>query len=373
MNTCLRYDLSLEKLILQLNNKEYKNIYEYINKYKFFGRFLVDKQSTLYYKLKILNVKTDNLTQVLKNTLEENVANRKNVFRIKIVDYSTKNNVITIQKIKESKNQLQNEVEKKLNIYKNAYKKSDLKFLSKENFVLDTDCYLEVAKFQIDILKKLNNENIENLIEDKINPFKFETVTKIYSNINNNTENIRDIINTQGQRKVRDINYNYMQYFTQEISKIYEKMFNENKIYINHIIFSYMNTIARYFLKFHDFISMVVGKIRKDEEPTVDISRCFKDYNIVCQDIVGNKIINPIQVNAKNLVTEEEHNEEKLCYYKFFLKEYDVYKKQIKVQEVLQVSILPRNSKQYRKIVDILNKYTKNPEKREELFSEIKK
>ena len=373
MNTCLRYDLSLEKLILQLNNKEYKNIYEYINKHKFFGRFLVDKQSTLYYKLKILNVKTDNLTQVLKNTLEENVANRKNVFRIKIVDYSTKNNVITIQKIKESKNQLQNEVEKKLNIYKNAYKKSDLKFLSKENFVLDTDCYLEVAKFQIDILKKLNNENIENLIEDKINPFKFETVTKIYSNINNNTENIRDIINTQGQRKVRDINYNYMQYFTQEISKIYEKMFNENKIYINHIIFSYMNTIARYFLKFHDFISMVVGKIRKDEEPTVDISRYFKDYNIVCQDIVGNKIINPIQVNAKNLVAEEEYNEEKLCYYKFFLKEYDVYKKQIKVQEVLQVSILPKNSKQYRKIVDILNKYAKNPEKKEELLSEIKK
>ena len=150
-------------------------------------------------------------------------------------------------------------------------------------------------------------------------------------------------------------------------------MSNENKIYINHIIFSYMNTIARYFLKFHDFISMVVGKIRKDEEPTVDISRYFKDYNIVCQDIVGNKIINPIQVNAKNLVAEEEYNEEKLCYYKFFLKEYDVYKKQIKVQEVLQVSILPRNSKQYRKIVDILNKYTKNPEKREELFSEIKK
>ena len=43
-------------------------------------------------------------------------------------------------------------------------------------------------------------------------------------------------------------------------------MFNTKSMYIDNIIFSYMNTSARYFLNFDEFILMLAKSIRKNNE-----------------------------------------------------------------------------------------------------------
>ena len=352
MNTSVKYDISIEYLILELCNKNFNNILSYINEYSFFATLSKKSNSKIYDEFKIRNVKSDNFARCLKDNKNNLGRLNASLFKLEILGYSKVYNgleVVCKDLVKEESSKTKAIFDENLNKYKEAYKNNDMELLLKSDIKFEPSLYFKIAKFQVELLSTFNNDNIKLLIKDKINPLRFQSVFNVCRE-RKNTYDIKDMVLSTEEVIIEN--------FTNRIRKIYRKMFNTKSMYIDNIIFSYMNTSARYFLNFDEFILMLAKSIRKNNESKVELSRYFKDYNIVCEDIVDGKIISPVQINANCLVsTDTSIKPDDISCYKFYIKNYDFEKNIVEVEDVMLIKTAPKNSKMYKKLITVLVNY----------------
>ena len=133
---------------------------------------------------------------------------------------------------------------------------------------------------------------------------------------------------------------------------VYEKLLKGNKLNINNIVYSYMNTAAKYYWDFDSFILILVQYLRKDKEQFVDLKQYFKNYEIYSEDIIGHDIVNPIQIISKNLVASDNFPYDKLYFYTFTISRYNFVTGKIEVEDVKINDKIARNSRSYSDLIN---------------------
>ena len=69
---------------------------------------------------------------------------------------------------------------KNLKAYRDAYNNGDIETLIDKKIEFHEKNYLQIAHYQVEMLSKLNDENIICLMQDKINPFNLFNKFKYY-------------------------------------------------------------------------------------------------------------------------------------------------------------------------------------------------
>lgn len=364
MNTCLKYDLALEDLVAKLQNKKLTNIFEEINKYSFYGKILKNKQSRIYQEYKILDINT----KYKARTSTIGIINEKNILRIKIINYSDLYAGFEIEPIEgiasSASLRAQDMLNKNLKAYRDAYNNGDIETLIDKKIEFHEKNYLQIAHYQVEMLSKLNDENIICLMQDKINPFNLFNKFKYYKDFHHKFLKLKKIMNTESDSIKEDYKNRY--------KNVYEKLLKGNKLNINNIVYSYMNTAAKYYWDFDSFILILVQYLRKDKEQFVDLKQYFKNYEIYSEDIIGHDIVNPIQIISKNLVASDNFPYDRLYFYTFTISKYNFVTGKIEVEDVKINDKIARNSRGYSDLISCLNLYLNNIEDKNYIFSKLR-
>lgn len=365
MNSPAKYDIPLEYVISRLLEKKLQNVLQVVNRYVFYASVVRMKRSVLFEDYRIINVKTKNRARCFTSIQFR----QENILRIKITNYSKTYDRLEVEPIKEVSSymsqQAKEKLEKNFGLYKEAYQKHDLKILSDDTIVFHEKSFKRLAHLQIEILEEFNNENAICLLEDKINPFSLKTTFRFYKSYKEKVVSIKNIMDSEKQ-KVKNS-------YADKVRAIYKRMFADETIYLNYIIYSYMNTVAKYYLNFDEFVYMLANRIRKKNEETIDIKRYFSEYDMFCEHIDKNKIVNSYPINGNNLVATKECFVENLCYYTFKIKEYNFSKNEIIVEDIMLDNRKGKNSRNYQKLMEILRLYLYSESNPSNVLKKLKK
>lgn len=377
MNTYMRVTIGLEELISRLLEKNCENIYEELNKYKFYINIWLTKNKRKRVA-SFLNVKkTDdiplenNATHLLGNTY-------KKVYTVKIQSFdkfqsrltlSAINEISMSEKEVEEVEQIENNEEQstrptnRLEWYIFYYEEDkEAHFERIKDFSLTGEELESFIQFQINLLPKLTTTVEEKLFSDTANPYRYK--------------NYKFLIQCKPlKQKEQFEKIGFYREFATKLKKKYAKIVKDEYINIlkNYdiellmIIKFYFNTVTRYFLSLEDFIKLI-ATIRFKNKNIVFLSKYFQYFPILFSNTTDdNYIIDMSQIvtrfGDKNYIKYvgdrkklKEKNQYKRAY--FCINTYDKEKQEITTKDFDTVDLYV-NSNAFKKMMKLLNSYVK--------------
>lgn len=377
MNTYMRVTIGLEEFIPRLLENNCENIYEELNKYKFYINIWLTKNkrkrvASLLNVKKIVDIPLENsTTNLLGNTY-------KKVYTVTIQSFDKFQNCLCLSKIREISmpeeetaevEQIENDEEQntrptnRLEWYMFYYEEDKVAHFERlKEFSLNGEELERFIQFQIDLLPKLTSTVEEKLFKDTINPYRYKNYKFLLQ--------CKPVKQKEQFEKIsfyREFATKLKKKYAKIVKEEYIKLLRTNNIELLTIIKYYFNTSTRYFLALEDFIKLIAN-IRFNDKKIVFLSKYFQYFPILFSNTTEDVYI----VDMSQIVTRlgdkkyikyvgdtkkiKEKNQFKRAY--FCIDTYDKEKQEITTKN-FDIVDLYVNSNAFKKMMKSLNSYAK--------------